>query len=142
MKSVKELSRRYGVTEQALRKFIRNNLGEINSDGEHLRKTNDGWKLDDEGLKRLDKLRGYATVDVEVVSPPNEVVMLKEENARLMKMLLTAQGEIIRLQTELLRLKPQAAEPKSEPKPKPQSSPPESIGSWLAKKFRRYWRGF
>lgn len=117
----KELARRYGLSEQAVRKFLREHMPEINIDGEHARRTKMGWTVDDVGLKRLDDLRGYRELAVEVVAEPNELDDLREENSRLLKMLVASQAEVIRLQRELLNRKNQ----------------PQGFTSWLKSKFLR-----
>lgn len=117
----KALARRYGLSEQAARKFIREHLAELNSDGEHAQRTKLGWTVDDVGLRRLDELRGYREVALEVVAEPSELDNLREENSRLMKMLIASQAEVIRLQRELLNRKNQ----------------PQGFTSWLKSKFLR-----
>lgn len=117
----KELALRYNLSDQAARKFIREHLAELNSDGEHARRTKVGWTVDDVGLKRLDELRGYREMSVEVVDTPNELDELREENKRLMKMLVASQAEVIRLQRELLDSKTE----------------PPSLVDWLKTKFLR-----
>lgn len=117
----KELARRYGLSDQAVRKFIRQHLADLNSDGEHVRRTKVGWTVDDVGLQRLDDLRGYRELAVEAVVEPNELDELREENRQLMKMLLASQAEVIRLQRELLSRKNQSP----------------SFTSWLKSKFLR-----
>jgi len=117
----KDLAQRYGLSEQAARKFIRQHLADLNSDGEHARRTKVGWTVDDVGLKRLDALRGYQEMAVEAVDTPNEMDELRAENQRLMKMLLASQAEVIRLQRALLDSK----------------NEPPSLADWFKTKFLR-----
>ena len=116
-----ELARRYGLSDQAVRKFIRQHLADLNSDGDHAQRTQRGWTVDDVGLKRLDELRGYRELAVEAVVEPSELDDLREENSRLLKMLVASQAEVIRLQRELLNRKNQ----------------PQGFTSWLKSKFLR-----
>ena len=101
----KELARRYGMSEQGIRKYLRQNLSKLNEDSEHVIRVGRSWQIDVEGLKLLDKMRGYVEP---IIQPPetlpNELEKLREDNRRLMGMLLASQKEIINLQRELLSL--------------------------------------
>lgn len=110
MNEIKNLTARYGLSEQGLRKFIREHLSELNSDGEHVKRVGRSWQLDDVAIERLDKLRGIQSVEVIVTDDTaarlaklNETnAALLAKNVELMRSLLDAQNEIIRLQNELL----------------------------------------
>lgn len=106
MKDIKELAKRYGTSEQGLRKYIRARLSELNADGEHVKRIGRVWHFDDAAIKRLDNLRDYTEPVVEVVEnrADDDSAKLREENQRLMKMLVATQQEVIRLQGELIKL--------------------------------------
>lgn len=131
LKEIKDLTARYGLSEQGLRKFIREHLSELNSDGQHVKRVGRTWKLDDVAIARLDKLRRYTEPKVEVVTLDEtnaEIVKLREENSRLMKMLVDAQSEIIRLQRELLK------PPETQPERNSRNS--VSLKEWLSRLFK------
>lgn len=51
------LVERYGVTQQALNKFVNKNIKKINKDGEHARKVGKEWRFDDVALTVIDYLK-------------------------------------------------------------------------------------
>ena len=51
------LVERYGVTQQALNKFVNKNIKKINKDGEHARKVGKEWRFDDVALTIIDYLK-------------------------------------------------------------------------------------
>ena len=51
------LVERYGVTQQALNKFVNKNIRKINKDGEHARKVGKEWRFDDIALNIIDYLK-------------------------------------------------------------------------------------
>ena len=51
------LVERYGVTQQALNKFVNKNIKKINKDGEHARKVGKEWRFDDIALTIIDYLK-------------------------------------------------------------------------------------
>lgn len=107
----KELAKRYGMSEQGVRRIIRKHLGKLNIDGEHVSRTVRGWQFDDVAIRRLDELRKYSATTIEVVSEPtcepaNETISnLQTENRRLLQLLCASQQEVIRLQKELLKMR-------------------------------------
>lgn len=127
---IKELSRRYGLTEQAMRKYLRNNLSELNSDGEHVKRTRQGWKVDSIGVERLDKMRGHETPEILDAPPVQDV--LREENSRLLKMVVSLQAEVIRLQNEIIRLQ-KAVPPLAKPDENP-AKPKTAVSETFAKR--------
>lgn len=121
---IKELSLRYTTSEQAMRKYLRQHERELNAGGEHVKRIGRAWEVDAEGVRRLDKMRGYREPTVETLEPVrDEMAEIRAENRRLMGMLLASQNEVIRLQKELLRLK------------EPPSSVMELLRNWLRKSF-------
>lgn len=102
---VKELAARYRTSEQAMRKYLRHHVKKLNAEGEHARQVGRVWQVDDEGIRLLDEMRGYVEPKVETVPARDELAELREDNRRLMAMLLAAKNDVIRLQQELLRLK-------------------------------------
>lgn len=122
MKEIKDLTARYGLSEQGLRKFIREHLSELNSGGEHVKRVGRSWQLDDTAIQRLDKLRRVETVELIVTDDTSSrLAKLNETNAALlaknvdlMRSLVDAQKEIIRLQRELLSAKDAATRPQND----------------------------
>ena len=55
--SMSFLVERYGVTQQALNKFVNKNIKKINKDGEHARKVGKEWRFDDVALTIIDYLK-------------------------------------------------------------------------------------
>ena len=55
--SMSFLVERYGVTQQALNKFVNKNIKKINKDGEHARKVGKEWRFDDVALTVIDYLK-------------------------------------------------------------------------------------
>ena len=128
---IKELSRRYGLSEQAMRKYLRNNLSELNSDGEHVKRTRQGWKVDSLGVERLDKMRGHETPEILDAVPVQDV--LREENSRLLKMVVSLQAEVIRLQNEIIRLQKAVPPPPAKPA-EPPAKPKTAVSETFAKR--------
>lgn len=103
---IRELATRYSKSEQAMRKYLQRYEQKLNANGEHVKRVGRTWQVDAEGVKLLDKMRGYVEPTVEQLETRrDEISDLREENRRLMSILLASQSEIIRLQKEILRLK-------------------------------------
>lgn len=102
---IKELAARYQTSEQAMRKYLRHHEKKLNAEGEHVKRIGRVWQVDDKAIRMLDEMRGYVEPKVETVPARDELAELREDNRRLMAMLLAAKNDVIRLQQELLRLK-------------------------------------
>ena len=104
--NVNDLMKRYKVSSQAIRKFVRLHLDEINENGiEHARQTDNGWIFDAEAVERIDKLRGIDKVAIIEEIESEKVKELEAEIKNLQKALMIAQSEIIKSQKETLALK-------------------------------------
>ena len=55
--SMSFLVERYGITQQAINKFVNKNIKKINKDGEHARKVGKEWRFDDIALNIIDYLK-------------------------------------------------------------------------------------
>ena len=55
--SMSFLVERYGITQQAINKFVNKNIKKINKDGEHARKVGKEWRFDDVALNIIDYLK-------------------------------------------------------------------------------------
>ena len=104
--TVNDLMKRYKVSSQAIRKFVRIHLSEINEGGiEHAKQTADGWIFDAEAVERIDRLRGIDKVAIIEEIESEKIKELENEIRNLQKALMMAQSEIIKNQKETLALK-------------------------------------
>ena len=63
--NINDLMKRYKVSSQAIRKFVRQHIDEINEEGvEHARQIENGWFFDAEAVEKIDKLKGLDKVGI------------------------------------------------------------------------------
>ena len=111
MKNVKELARRYGMTPQGFRQFIKKHIKTLNNDGEHVKRLGREWLFDEESVKRLDSMRAVST-EQETVSSPAVIIerqniqdeKISEQLNRLTELMIVQQMEWKQKQTELEQL--------------------------------------
>ena len=111
LKGIKDLALRYGLSEQGMRKFIRQHLAELNSDRQHVRHRGKAWLFDDEAVRRIDELRGVSISDetettsaAVYVDTATDSAKFSEQLARLSELILLNQVEFARRQREVEEL--------------------------------------
>lgn len=91
---IDNLAERYGLTAQAVRKYIREKEAVINKDGIHVKKVGKAWIIDSEAVKIIDELRNVSTSVVENAAEADRVTELLEENSSLKSQLLVKMDEL------------------------------------------------
>ena len=92
--NVHDLSERYDMKVSAVRSAVTGNLEQINETGEHAKTVNRRWEVDDEGVRILDSILGFAAPEPEpkpVAAPQNpmpaidmaKIQCLHDENDKL-----------------------------------------------------------
>lgn len=91
---IDSLAKRYGLTAQAVRKYIREKEALINKDGVHVKKVGKSWIVDEVAVKIIDGLRNVSTSVVENAAEADRVTELLEENSSLKSQLLVKMDEL------------------------------------------------
>lgn len=92
--AIDSLAERYGLTAQAVRKYIREKEALINKDGIHVKKVGKAWIIDSAAVKIIDELRNVSTSIVENAAEADRVTELLEENSSLKSQLLVKMDEL------------------------------------------------
>ena len=58
--NIQDIQKRYNMSAGKVKAFIATNLDHINENGEHAKNVKLVWTVDDEGIRIMDELLGYA----------------------------------------------------------------------------------
>ena len=98
MADLKDVSTHFGVSIQAMAKYIGRHLEEINFDGEHVKKCNGKWLFDEVAIKKIEALKGFGIAGVIEEVENEKIKELKILVDNLQTALLNAQNnEIVAL---------------------------------------------
>lgn len=102
--NIKELARRYSMSQQGMRQYLQKRMDEINIDGEHVKMDGHRWRIDEQAVRRLDEMRGYSpkkeTATV-VVERSDGSENLREQMQRMTELMLIQQAEWRRREIEM-----------------------------------------
>lgn len=99
-----DLQNRYGLSPEALYKFIQRHLNEINKNGKHAVKNQNKWLFDEVALSKMDRLRNFAQIAPDNIQNQQE---LNDIISNLQQQLITAQNANIRHLEAISELKGQ-----------------------------------
>ena len=108
--TVRDLMERYNVTRPGIIQFIKAHLDEINADGEHAAITKGEWNFDKEAVKKIDELRKYGAVEIIQGIENDKIMVLREENERLLRENSTMKEQIIEVTGKVSNLYKQGTE--------------------------------
>lgn len=85
--NIQDIQKRYNMSAGKVKAFIATNLDHINENGEHAKNVKRVWTVDDEGIRIMDELLGYAPPapekPKEEAKAPAASISMQQEIARL-----------------------------------------------------------
>lgn len=108
--TVRDLMERYNVTRPGIIQFVKAHLDEINADGEHAVITKGEWNFDKEAVKKIDELRKYGAVEIVQGIENDKIMVLREENERLLRENSAMKDKIIEMSGTVSNLYQQVTE--------------------------------
>lgn len=81
--NVHDLSKRYDMKVSEIRSTLTGNLEQINETGEHAKTINRRWEVDDEGVRILDSILGFAIAEPEPAPAAQDPAAVPYEGAKL-----------------------------------------------------------